>query len=253
MGEPVTSSGELVTLEVDAEGVARVLMQDADGRNALSPAFIEQFLSCLQRLNAARDARVAILLGLPDVFCSGGDLKTLGLMAGELPLDEVRQAGAVLDVRVPLIAAMEGHAIGGGLALGLCADILVIARESRYGCTFMNLGFTPGMGTTRLLEHAVTPALAHEMLYTGQAFKGSHFEGRGGFNYILPRDQVRPKAEELAARIAEKPAHALETLKRALSIPRRQAFEQSRTIEGFMHEISFREPGTLRMIEENYD
>jgi polyketide biosynthesis enoyl-CoA hydratase PksI len=155
-------------------------------------------------------------------------------------------------VPVPVIAAMEGHAVGGGLALGLCADIILIARESSYGCNFMNLGFTPGLGTTRLLEHVLSPAIAHEMLYTGQVFRGTHFEGRSGFNYILPRAQVRPQAMDLAARIAEKPRPAIEALKRVLSLGKRQAFEEARTAEAMMHTITFAGPDVRRLIEENY-
>jgi polyketide biosynthesis enoyl-CoA hydratase PksI len=158
----------------------------------------------------------------------------------------------LLDIPVPTIAAMEGHAIGGGLALGLCADIILIGRESRYGCGFMNLGFTPGMGTTRLLEVVVSPPIAHEMLYGGEPLKGAHFEGRSGFNYILPRRQVRPKALELAQRIAEKPRVALLALKQVLSSPKRVAYERSRAGETLMHRISLGQPDISRLISSNY-
>src|SRR6266496_5802192 len=161
------------------------------------------------------------------------------LVDGSIAPSDLLLSKAFLDLPVPTIAAMEGHAVGGGLALGLCADIVLIARESRYGCPFMNLGFTPGMGMTRLLEHVLSPAVAHEMLYTGEPFKGAHFEGRCGFNYILPRVEVRAKALDLAERIAEKPRVALATLKRVLSLPRRQAFESTRTVEALMHEVTF--------------
>jgi polyketide biosynthesis enoyl-CoA hydratase PksI len=159
----------------------------------------------------------------------------------------------VLDVDVPLIAAMEGHAVGGGLALGLLADIILIARESRYGANFINMGITPGLGMTRLLECVVAPTIAHEMLYGGQLFKGSHFEGRSGFNYILPRDQVLPKAMDLAARIAEKPRLALMMLKQTLSIPKKRMALESRPVEANMHRIVFGEPDILRTIEANYN
>ena len=156
----------------------------------------------------------------------------------------------VLEIPVPVVAAMAGHAIGGGLALGLCADVVIAARQSRYGCSFMNLGFTPGMGMTRLLEHVATPAVAHEMLLTGEPKKGRWLEARGAFNAVLDKQDVLPHALDLAARIAEKPRLSLELLRRALTLPRRQAFEETHTIESLMHRVSFALPEVRERIGE---
>lgn len=246
-------SDAAVRLEVDDRGIATVVMGDASGQNAMSPAFVRELSETLAELAARADARVAVLLGLPEVFSSGASRDMLeAILDGKVAPSDIVLSKAVLDLPIPVIAAMEGHAVGGGLALGLCADIILLARESSYGCNFMNLGFTPGMGTTRLLEHVLSPAIAHEMMYTGQFFHGSHFEGRSGFNYILPRAQVRAKAMDLGARIAEKPRIAVEALKRVLATPKRQAFEQTRTAETMMHAITFAGPDVRRLIEENY-
>jgi polyketide biosynthesis enoyl-CoA hydratase PksI len=247
-----TPSAQTVRLDVDDRGVATVTMCDAPGRNAMSEPFVRELSEALRTLAACAEVRVAVLLGLPDVFSSGASSEMLeAILDGKLAPSDIVLPKAVLDVPVPVIAAMEGHAVGGGLALGLCADIVLVARESSYGCNFMNLGFTPGMGITRLLEHVLSPAIAHEMMYTGQFFHGAHFEGRSGFNYILPRAQVRPKAMDLAARIAEKPRTAVEALKRVLSLPKRQAFEATRTVEAMMHAITFAGPDVRRLIEDN--
>ena len=246
-------SGPAIRLDVDDRGIATVVMADASGKNAMSPLFVRELSETLDELTARSDTRVAVLLGLPEVFSAGASREMLeAILDGKVAPSDIVLSKAVLDLPVPVIAAMEGHAVGGGLALGLCADIILLARESSYGCNFMNLGFTPGMGTTRLLEHVLSPAVAHEMMYTGQFFHGSHFEGRSGFNYILPRAQVRAKAMDLAARIAEKPRVALEALKRVLSAPKRQAFEATRTAETMMHAITFAGPDVRRLIEENY-
>jgi polyketide biosynthesis enoyl-CoA hydratase PksI len=249
--EPINS--RLIGLEVDSAGIATVSLDDIAGQNAMSEAFVTQLLERLSEIAVAPQIKVVVLKGLPEVFSGGASLELLeDLVRGRVAPSDILLPRAILDLPVPAIAAMEGHAIGGGFALGLCADLVLIARESRYGCSFINMGFTPGMGTTRLLEHVVTPAIAHEMLFTGQAFKGAHFEGRGGFNYILPRIQVLPKAYELAARIAEKPRATVELLKRALSLGRRQVFEATRTVETFMHQICFAQTDIARLIEKNY-
>ena len=244
---------EAVRLDVDDRGVATVSMCDASGRNAMSGPFVRALTDTLAALAACAEARVAVLVGLPDVFSSGASREMLeAILDGKLAPSDILLPRALLDVPVPVIAAMEGHAVGGGLALGLCADIILIARESSYGCNFMNLGFTPGMGITRLLEHVLSPAIAHEMMYTGQFFRGSHFEGRSGFNYILPRAEVRPKATDLAGRIAEKPRTAVEALKRVLSADKRAAYEATRTSEALMHAITFAGGDVRRLIEDNF-
>ena len=77
--------------------------------------------------------------------------------------------------------------------------------------------------------------------------------GKSGFNAILPRAEVLPRAMELAARVAEKPRRSLEMLKRARTVERRRDFEESRTVESLMHEVSFSDPSALARIEESYD
>lgn len=236
-----------------AEGVAELALADVEGRNAFSEAFVNELLAVAETLGRNRDLRVIVLTGLPDVFAAGAPRELLEKLArGEFVPSDITLSKAILDMPVPTIAAMEGHATGGGLALGLCADLVVMARESRYGASFMNMGFTPGMGITKLLEHVLSPAMAHEMLYTGEYKKGREFETRSGVNYVVDRSEVRRKSFDLAASIAEKPRVSLELLKRALSTGRRQAFEATRTIESMMHEITFSDPVVRRRIEDEY-
>jgi polyketide biosynthesis enoyl-CoA hydratase PksI len=243
----------LVTLTRVAEGVSLLEMSDAAGKNAFSDRFVDELIEALDDAALDPEARALVLAGLPGVFCSGATQELLRrLVNGAMQPADIVLARQLLDLPIPVIAAMEGHATGGGLALGLCADIIVMARESRYGCTFLDMGFTPGMGTTRLLEHVLSPAVAHELLYTGELRRGSDFEARTGINHVLPRDQVRPRALDLALRIAAKPRPALVMLKRTLSLRRRQAFEESRTLEALMHEVCFADPAVRRGIEENY-
>ncbi len=242
-----------VLVEHEPEGISRIELRDEAAKNALSAGLVAEMHGALEAVAARQGLKVVVLLGLPKVFCAGASRDVLeALVKGDAGPDDLRLAKAVLDLPVPTIAAMEGHAVGGGLALGICADIIIIARESRYGCSFMNLGFTPGMGTTRLLEHVLSPAIAHELMYTGELRKGSELEGRSGFNYILPRAEVRPKALELARRIAEKPAVALAALKRTLALPKRRAFESAHAHEAVMHGVCFAQPGISKLIEENY-
>lgn len=243
---------DVVTSAID-DGVAILTFRDPASNNALDSRTVPLLEAALEGLGRNNDVKVIVLEGLPDVFCSGGSQDMLKALAkGEQAPVDLLLPKRLLDTPVPVIAAMAGHAIGGGFAIGVCADIVLIARESRYGCSFMNFGFTPGMGTTRLLEHVLSPALAHELLYTGQHVRGTHFEGKSGFNYILPRAEVVAKAREIASRIGEKPRRSLEMLKRTLSLPKRQCFESTYTVETLMHHLTLQGADVERLIKEEF-
>lgn len=234
------------------DGVALVEMHDESGRNALDAAFLHALTTAIDGAVADESARVIVLTGTPEVFSSGASKAVLSeLVTGDVIPEDIRLPRFLLSVPLPMIAAMDGHAVGGGLAVGLCADVVIAARESRYGCSFMDLGLTPGMGTTRLLEHCMTPSLAHELLFSGELRRGSEFASRA-FNYVLPRAEVRPTALAIAARIAEKSRVALETLKRGLAERRILAFDESYLSETAMHRTVLAQSDIRRLIEEEY-
>lgn len=235
------------------DGVFELRLCDAAGKNALSEAVVQGVLAGLERVAAAPAARVCVVRGLPEVFCSGAPLELLAALArGEVAASDIVLSKALLDFPLPTVAAVEGHAVGGGLALALCCDLVFLARESRYGASFMNMGFTPGMGITRLLQLAVGEYVAAEMLLGGRFVKGAALEGTAQVNGVLPRERVVRAAHRAAARMADKPRFALELLKRYLALPRRRAFEETRTVETFMHEVCFARPETGRRIRETY-
>lgn len=232
----------LVRRESPRPGVLAITMTDPATGNALGEGMVHALRDAFAAAAAAAAAvRVVVLLGEGPTFSSGAPPDLLQRFArGELEPTEIWLPRVLLDCPVPVIAAMAGHAVGGGFALGLSADLVILGAESRYGFTFMNMGFTPGMGSTALAEHVLSRAIAHELLYTGELRKGSAFAGAAGLNAIVPAAAVADHALAIAARIADKPRPALALLKRSLSLPRRQAFEQSITVESLMHELTLR-------------
>jgi polyketide biosynthesis enoyl-CoA hydratase PksI len=245
--------GKYIQTSFNNPEIGHIRMMDYAGKNCLSHAFVHELTDQIQALRSNEIIKVVILSGLPEVFCGGADLETLKLLAkGEIKPIDILLSKLILDIQVPVISIMEGHAVGGGLALGLCADIALLAEESRYGCSFMNLGFTPGMGTTKLLEHYMSPAIAHEMLYTGINYKGAELKGKTNFNHIRPKAELFALGLELAEAIIEKPIHALKALKRYLSIERRKLFEETYSIESIMHELTFNKNDIHQSIENNY-
>ncbi len=241
-----------VSVSVDDRGIARLAMDDARGKNAFSRPFVAELRRALAALSDDR-VRACVLTGLPDVFSAGGDLDVLiDLAERRLAPYDLDLCRDLLDVPIPVVAAMEGHAVGGGLVFGLCCDAVVLARESRYGCNFMDLGFTPGMGATTILRDAVGDYLAAEMMFGARTLRGSRLEGRARVNDVVPKVDVLEHATAIAASFVDKPRAALAMLKRTLSLPKRRAFEEARTLESFMHEACFGRAETIERIRERY-
>ncbi len=244
---------DLVTVERPEDGVAVIAMADASGHNGLSPPFADALKAAFHRVGEDAGVRVIVLCGLPDVFCSGATRQMLeSLTSGATSLDELSLPALLIDAPVPVIAAMEGDAVGGGFALALAADIIVMSQTGRYGLNFMNLGLTPGMGVTRLAAWALGRPLAHELMYTGEYRRGSDFRAAAAVNYIVPKQQVMARARDVAARIADKPRPALALLKAELAAERRAIFQQARANENAMHRICLADPETSKRIKANY-
>lgn len=234
------------------DGVAEIVLADPATGNALGEAMVHAITAAFEAAGRDRSTHAVLLTSEGDSFSSGAPAALLTAFAdGTLQPADIRLPRVLLDCPVPVVAAMDGHAVGGGFALGLAADLVVLARECRYGFTFMNMGFTPGMGTTALAEHVLSPAVAHELLYTGELRRGDAFVS-SGVNAVLPRGDVRAHARDLAARIAEKPRPALEILKRTLTLPRRRAFDAALTLESLMHQVTLGAPGAADTIRTTY-
>jgi enoyl-CoA hydratase/carnithine racemase len=214
--------------------------------------FKDRFAAAVDALKADAQARVVLLEGGSRYFSAGASRASLlrpdagrevPRYAAELPL-------LVLDIPVPSIAVMSGHAIGGGFALGLLSDLPLLAEESLYGMNFMALGITPGMGATVLLEDALGPRLARELLFTGRMVKGRELAARGA--HVLPKAEVRKRALALAEEVAAAPREALVRLKAMLAGRRRERLQRALEEERRSHEELFAREDTARQIEERY-
>jgi polyketide biosynthesis enoyl-CoA hydratase PksI len=241
----------LTELRTDADGIAVLTMRDGPRRNALTLDMAAELEERFKAVHEDGAVKVLVLAGTDECFSTGADRAMLEqLVSHRVRPRDLLLPRWLLDVPVPTIAAMAGHAVGGGLALAICADITVAARESRYGATFMRYGFTPGLGMTALLEYVMGPPIAHELLLTGRTCRGARFEGSGAFTHVVARSDVQAKAIAIARELAEKPRLPLVLLKAALSRRKRELFEAARTVEGVMHEATFATPDVARLIEE---
>jgi polyketide biosynthesis enoyl-CoA hydratase PksI len=243
-----------VSIEKDDRGLTYLSMHDAAGKNVFSEEFAGELIAAIDELSNERPPAVVVLKGLPEVFAGGGDKKALvGLAEGHVTTKDLVITEKLVAAPFVIIAAMEGHAVGGGLMLACASDIVLAAEESRYGAVFMSMGFTPGMGCTTLLPELVGPFVANEMMFTAKRFKGKELVGRGtNINYILPRARVLPKAVDIALQIAEKNPKSVRILKRALAARKKKLLIDARLQEDLMHELSFSYPETKAIIKEFY-
>lgn len=241
-------------LNVDDKNIAWMQMNDKKGKNIFSHQFVTDFMKTLEELENNYKPHVLVLYGMEDVFCGGAEKQTLlDLCEGKFGVKDMVLSERLVNAEYPVISAMEGHAMGGGLVLALCSDIVIAARESRYGAVFMSMGFTPGMGASTLLQDLFGHFIANEMLFTAKRFRGSELERKNtNINYILPRKEVMGKARDIALQISEKNIKSLYLLKYALSERKKNLLTKARIQEDMMHRLSFGFPETKKTIEELY-
>ena len=208
-----------------APGVASVSVStDAESHIDWTPDELKTALDAAQN---DPNTRVILLEGGTNYFSAGGSRQLLVGPDAEHAVPElVAEIPRILfGVELPLVAVAAGHAIGGGLAMALCCDIVVLGDESLYGANFVSLGFTPGMGASVLLAEAVGEFLAREMLFTGRLMKGRELARAGGMlaHAVFSRDAVRARALEIADEIAGVPRETVVALKRLILSRRRAA------------------------------
>jgi enoyl-CoA hydratase/carnithine racemase len=197
-------------LERPSPGVAMLVLDLPDMRNAMSDEMTESWVRAVDHLAGDPDLRAVVVTGEGSAFCAGGNTSWI---AGEpdASVDRLRSRmlpfyRAWLSIRrleVPTIAAINGPAIGAGLAVALACDIRYAARGARMGVPFVRLGMHPGMATTYLLPDVVGPAAARDLLLTGRLVDADEALGLGLVSRVLDpegfREQVLATAAEIAA------------------------------------------------------
>lgn len=233
-------SESVVGVDEVADGVVQITMRDRVHKNTFSNALIMGLREAFSEV-AARDAcRAVILTGYDNYFCSGGTKEGLiELYEGKQKFTDANIYGLALDCPVPVVAAMQGHGIGGGFVMGLFADFVVLGRECVYTTNFMKYGFTPGMGATLILPQKLGLSLAQEMLLSAETFRGGDLRERGVPFPVVPKIDVLKHALQTAKVIAEKPRRSLITLKNQLVAGLRRELPIVVEQEVLMHEATF--------------
>ena len=219
----------------------------------LGPTWIDELVAALER--TARDAavRVIMLEGSQRYFCAGASqsmLLEMSVMAGY----STRLISGLLDLPVAVVAAAEGHAIGGGLLVALWCDAVVLAEERLYGANFAALGFSPGMGSTCMMSEAFGGSLGRELLFTGRLITGREIrEMRCPLSHaVQPQAQVFARALAIAQEIADVPRSVIEEMKRQQAAQRRALLQHSLRLEENAQTRLFADPAVRAEVSSRY-
>lgn len=210
--------------DVIAPGVALVTLNRPDRYNAMTPAMFDDLERVAAELDGDDDLRAVILTGAGKGFCAGYDLAEaarlpdLGVLA-MLALQEraARALLAVRSLRVPVIAAVNGPAAGGGLALALAADIRIAATGAAFNAAFVLIGMSAGdLGTSWLLTRLIGPAATSEICFTGRRVSAAEAQALGLVNAVSEPESLLADALSLARAIAANSPGGVQLSKRAI-------------------------------------
>ncbi len=232
------------------EGLAVVQLMDRGSRNTFSRALIQGLMETFQAINTCEEVKVVVIHGYDNYFCCGGTKEELlNLQSGTITFADLAFYRLLLDCPMPTIAAMQGHAIGGGLAFGCYADLMVLGEECIYSTNFMKYGFTPGMGATYMLPKKFGETIGHELLYSAETYSGGVLKTKGVPIPIVRKKDVLSLAIQTAKQLADKPRHSLKLLKAHLTQEIQRKLPEIIEQELAMHRETFTHPDVKSRIE----
>jgi enoyl-CoA hydratase/carnithine racemase len=219
------------------------------GNAITDSAFIAAFEAAVDTANRDNTIRAVILTGVGNIFSAGGNVKDMADRQGMFGLDPLAQRRAYIDgiqripralarLEVPLIAAVNGPAIGAGCDLVMMCDIRIASERASFAESFVQLGLIPGDGGTWFLPRAVGPERAAEMTFTGDRIDAATALQWGMVSRVVPHDDLLTQAHALAERIVKNPPHALRMAKRLLQESRTGSLESTLGMAAAMQSLA---------------
>ena len=239
--------------------VATVVLNRPEAMNAIDPETQSELLDCWQRIRENDDVRVVILTGAGErAFCTGSDLKKTmppsesyaSLAFGRGDIDVASQ----LATDKPVICAINGYALGGGLEMALACDIRIAADHARFGLPEVRVGSIPGAGGTQRLPRTIGASDAMLLLLTGDHIDATEALRLGIVSRVVPFADLRGEAEAIAGRIAANAPLAVRAVKRLVrqgqSLPLDVAIAQERLTFGVLRDTEDRIEGRRAFAEK---
>jgi enoyl-CoA hydratase len=209
------------------EGIAVITLHRPEVQNAINEEMAKELMDALLDVKQDQDVKVAVLAGTGEkIFCSGGDI---GMFFEKLSKDSMARYEWLITgeevtrtmmegMEKPIIAAVNGHCLAGGLELALACDFIIASENATFGMAEINIGLIPGWGGTTRLLRAIPSRKAKEMIYTGDRIKAEEAEKLGLVNKVVPKGEALTAALEIAGKIAGKSSYTVRLAKKALTL-----------------------------------
>jgi enoyl-CoA hydratase/carnithine racemase len=221
----------LVLVEIE-ERVATVTLNRPEARNAISAELHAELDSVITEIDARDDVGCTVLTGADPAFCAGMDLKSLASELRSVQRERqrrpVRQGGMMPPHETPVIGAINGPTVTGGLELAMCCDFLIASDRASFADTHARVGVMPGGGMTIRLPQLVGIDRARRMSFTGDYVDAETARDWGLVSEVVPHERLVPRAREVAATIAAIPSEYIRELRRGYdeigTLPAAEAF-----------------------------
>jgi enoyl-CoA hydratase len=201
-----------------SEGIATITLNRPEALNAFSKDVVEEILRAVEDVRTDENIRVVVLTGAGEkAFSAGADIKAMvgmtALKARELSSLGERLCVTLENLEKPVIAAINGYALGGGMEVAMACDLRIASENVRMGQTEINIGLVPGWGGTQRLTRLVGMTKAKELVFTGRMIDARTAEQIGLLNMAVPADKFREVVHQLAVDLASKAPVALKVAK----------------------------------------
>lgn len=222
----------IITETKDKAGT--ITLSREERRNAISPAMVVELLDALRKYDDDASIHAIVLTGAGSrVFCAGADFgEAVSATASLLDRHEEQRKFAELfkvikGLRKPLLGRINGHALGGGFGLACSCDIVVAAQDCHFGTPEINVGLFPYVIMATLLRYTSAPKRLLELMLTGERLDAREAQQLGLVNYVVPREQLDEKVDEIARKIASKSPAILRLGRRAFYTMRDMEYEKA--------------------------
>jgi enoyl-CoA hydratase len=203
-----------------ADHIATITIRRPEKLNALDPTIVRDLIACFHGLLGVSAPRAAILTGEGKAFVAGADIAAMASMTtteAKHFADAGHRLGALIEgVPFPVIAAVNGFALGGGCELALACDFIYASEKAKLGQPEVKLGVIPGFGGTQRLARRIGVARARELCYTGEIISAERAMAIGLVNAVFPAEELMAKTRETALKIAEQGPLAVAAAKRVI-------------------------------------
>lgn len=229
-------------LESCKNGVAHLTINRPESLNALNQDLVEAIIQALRRHDQDEGICCIVLYGSDRAFVAGADIKAMlpkGFISHQVEEMFIFAVNEIEDIKTPIIAAVDGYALGGGCELAMACDMIVATEEAKFGQPEIKLGTIPGLGGTQRLTRAVGKAKAMDLVLSGRNMDAQEAERSGLVSRVVARDDLQSEVTQLAETIAEYSRPVVRIAKKAVNTAMETTLSQGLKTEQYLFESTF--------------